>query len=115
MWTNDGREIKKRLLARCVQSVYRGIKRYTTLANSHRFEFRQILTPSQPASREFSLQIILFSKSFHKFHFPVLMQKSNPVKLYLEKYDVLYALKLVKVKSIFKLLDTDVNDAKIAF
>lgn len=114
MWTNDGREIKKRLLARCVQSVYRGIKRYTTLANSHRFEFRQILTPSQPASREFSLQIILFSKSFHKFHFPVLMQKSNPVKLYLEKFDVLYALKL-EVKSIFKLLDTDVNDAKIAF
>lgn len=43
------------------------------------------------------------------------MQKSNPVKLYLEKYDVLYALKLVKVNSIFKLLDTDVNDAKIAF
>ena len=38
------------------------------------------------------------SKSFHKFHFPVLMQKSNPVKLYLEKYDVLYALKL-EVKS----------------
>lgn len=42
------------------------------------------------------------------------MQKSNPVKLYLEKNDVLYALK-VEVKSIFKLLDTDVNDAKIAF
>lgn len=42
------------------------------------------------------------------------MQKSNPVKLYLEKYDVLYVLKL-EVKSIFKLLDTDVNDAKIAF
>ena len=42
------------------------------------------------------------------------MQKSNPVKLYLEKNDVLYTLKL-EVKSIFKLLDTDVNDAKIAF
>ena len=45
------------------------------------------------------------------------MQKSNPVKLYLEKYDALYALYALKleVKSIFKLLDTDVNDAKIAF